>query len=108
MCCKQQKKQKKNLRFDSNIATSAALNEVLQKEEWFQPIIGFLKIMEPISGVRPLFCIASTRVRELEIDPKEVLKCSKKFQDLMVKNPKIQPEVISEWLKKMEHLMLQH
>jgi hypothetical protein len=36
------------------------------------------------------------------------LKCSKKYQDLMVKNPKIRPEVISEWLKKMEHLMLQH
>jgi hypothetical protein len=36
------------------------------------------------------------------------LKCSKKYQDLMVKNPKIRPEGISEWLKKMEHLMLQH
>jgi hypothetical protein len=85
-----------------------AINKVFHKESWIQSLKGFLKIMEPVSAVPPLFCIASARVKELKIEPEEVSKSSQKFQELMLKNPKIQPEVISEWLKKMEHLMLQH
>jgi hypothetical protein len=85
-----------------------AINKVFQEETWIQPLKGFLKIMEPVSAVPPLFCIASARVKELEIEPEKISKSSQKFQELMLQNPNIQPEVISEWLKKMEHLMLQH
>jgi hypothetical protein len=85
-----------------------AINKVFQEETWIQPLKGFLKIMEPVSAVPPLFCIASARVKELEIEPEEISKSSQKFQELMLQNPNIQPEVISEWLKKMEQLMLQH
>ena len=96
------------LRHHLDCLKNMAINKVFQAEKWIQPLKGFLKIMEPVSAVPPLFCIASARVKELEIEPEEVSKSSQKFQELMLQNPNIQPEVISEWLKKMEHLMLQH